>query len=149
MGLNIIESDILTIQYGIICHQVNCQGVMGAGLAKGIKEAFPQAFLDYMKAYRRDQLQLGNVIETQISDKIYVASMCGQEFFGRDRNRVYTDYQAFQKCLTGVNLLQSMTKLPVFFPYMIGCGLANGNWQFISQYIETLFPVNAFIIKHL
>ena len=38
--MKIIEKNILTIEKGIVCQQVNCQGVMGAGLAKSIKEKF-------------------------------------------------------------------------------------------------------------
>ena len=35
--MRIVDGDILDIEKGIIVHQVNCQGVMGAGLAKQIK----------------------------------------------------------------------------------------------------------------
>ena len=33
-----IKGDILNVTEGIIVQQVNCKGVMGAGLAKEIKE---------------------------------------------------------------------------------------------------------------
>ena len=39
---NILESDA-----NIICHQVNCQGVMGAGLALQIRKRYPSAFEEY------------------------------------------------------------------------------------------------------
>lgn len=32
MANKTITRDILTIDHGVICHQVNCMGVMGAGL---------------------------------------------------------------------------------------------------------------------
>lgn len=33
----------------VICHQVNCQGVMGAGLAKQIRIRWPEVYVDYKK----------------------------------------------------------------------------------------------------
>jgi len=35
--IKIINGNILDAKETFICHQVNCQGVMGAGLAKAIR----------------------------------------------------------------------------------------------------------------
>ena len=32
----------------IICHQVNCQKVMGSGIAKQIREKWPIVYYDYL-----------------------------------------------------------------------------------------------------
>ena len=34
----------------IICHQVNCQGVMGSGIAKQVREKYPNVYNSYKKA---------------------------------------------------------------------------------------------------
>ncbi|WP_223260709.1 hypothetical protein [Bacillus sp. LNXM65] len=36
-----VDGNILEASEDIICHQVNCKGVMGAGLAKQIKSKYP------------------------------------------------------------------------------------------------------------
>lgn len=36
--MTIIEGDILAVSHGVICHQVNCKHVMGAGLAAAIRK---------------------------------------------------------------------------------------------------------------
>jgi len=36
--------DVLKAETKVIAHQVNCKGVMGAGLAKQVKSKFPIVF---------------------------------------------------------------------------------------------------------
>jgi len=45
--MKIINRDLLTIESGIIAHQVNCQGKMGAGLALKIRKKYPQVYEYY------------------------------------------------------------------------------------------------------
>lgn len=46
--MRITIGDILSIHRGIIVHQVNCQRVMGAGLALKIRRKYYRHYLDYM-----------------------------------------------------------------------------------------------------
>ena len=39
-----IKGDIFKSNADAILHQVNCQGVMGSGIAKQVKENFPVVF---------------------------------------------------------------------------------------------------------
>ena len=47
--VKIVEGDIFESDAGFIVHQVNCQGVMGSGVAKQVKDRFPLVFEEYMK----------------------------------------------------------------------------------------------------
>ena len=153
--LNIIQQDITTVTSGIICQQVNCQGVMGAGLAKKIRVKFPPAYEEYMKAYRKGMLNLGVVVYAFISGipPLYVANLCGQNFYGREPSRVYTDYVSVRKCLTIVEQSRTIfakstnVDLPIYIPYFMGCGLAGGNWSEIYRIIENVIP-DAIIAQH-
>ena len=42
-----ITGDLFDTKANVILHQVNCQGVMGSGIAAEIKRRFPQAYEDY------------------------------------------------------------------------------------------------------
>ena len=42
----------------VICHQVNCQGVMGAGIAKQIRARWPEVYEDYKKTIENAEAQL-------------------------------------------------------------------------------------------
>lgn len=150
-----IQKDITTVIEGIICHQVNCQGVMGAGLAKQIRAKFPNAYTDYMEAHRKGRLVLGNVIFSieSATPPLYIANLCGQNMYGREKGRVYTNYASVRKCLTTVatsreyNFTKSQIYLPIYIPFNMGCSLAGGNWPTILEIIKETIP-DAIIAKY-
>ena len=46
--VEIVEhSDLLKVKKGIVCHQVNCIGVMGAGIAQDIRTKWPAVYRNY------------------------------------------------------------------------------------------------------
>ena len=59
--MNIIykKGDLLTTDADIIVHGCNCQGVMGSGVAKQIKEKFPNAYTIYKQREEEIGLRLG------------------------------------------------------------------------------------------
>ena len=137
MALTTIKGNVLTVPHGIICHQVNCMGKMGAGIALSIRKKWPIVYQDYMRALANSQLVLGNVIlSTIVPAQLYVASLCGQYRYGRDRQ--YTEYPAVRECLIKVNHLSLGMELPVFIPKGMGCSLAGGNWAHMLGMIEQL-----------
>ena len=48
-----LTGDLLVAQeelnLDVICHQVNCQGVMGSGIAKQIRDTYPIVFENYKR----------------------------------------------------------------------------------------------------
>lgn len=90
-----ISGNILDVTEGIIVQQVNCQGVMGAGLAKQICQKYPSVYEHYSGVCgTADKSLLGAVCYVRVSPTLLVASVFGQEFYGRNPNIVYTDYDA-------------------------------------------------------
>lgn len=146
-----VKGDLLYVVRGIICHQVNTRGVMGAGLALGLKRQWPQVYDDYLKAYQSNHLSLGSVVFTNIvqnNPNLQVVSMCAQEKYGRDKV-CYTDYGAFRECLKKIKIWHTAIAdgtLPIYFPKGIGCGLAGGDWNVVKPLIEMKFP-NAIIME--
>lgn len=138
--MTIIDGDILTVSRGIICHQVNCKYVMGAGLAAAIRKKYPLHYEDYIKT----DAHLGELVTTQMSDDLYIVGIYGQLRYGRDKR--YTDYEALEKGLTAVGVLSSSLGLPVYLPYGIGCGLAGGDWTIVKTIIDKVLP-SAIVIK--
>jgi O-acetyl-ADP-ribose deacetylase (regulator of RNase III) len=51
--------NLLDAQTDVIAHQVNCQGVMGSGVAAEVKKRYPEAFNSYRKDYENGKLELG------------------------------------------------------------------------------------------
>ena len=135
-----IKKDILTVEFGIICHQVNARGVMGAGLAAQVKTQFPKAYKDYMDAYESGQLKLGKVVISQIKPYNFIAHVVGQHDYGR--RAIFTNYQALSLAFSSVETFRkSLDKdIPIFFPWRMGSGLGGGSWRIVKDIIEDFFP---------
>lgn len=135
-----VKKDILTVEFGIICHQVNARGVMGAGLAAQVKSQFPKAFNDYKAAYATGALKLGKVVISQIKPYNFIAHIVGQHDYGR--KAIFTNYQALSLALSSLKSFRvSLDKdVPIFFPWRMGSGLAGGRWRIVKDIIEEHFP---------
>ena len=135
--MGILLGDITKVNKGIIIHQVNNKRVMGAGVAKSIREKYPSHYTDYMSS----QLHLGSLVCSRVSQNIGVIGMVSQNGFGRNKNVVYTDYSAFAQCLKEIKKLHDKCpNVNYYMPYGIGCGLANGDWNIISGLIKEICP---------
>ena len=139
--------NLLDAPVDYICHQVNCQGRMGSGIAKSIKEKWPVVYNYYMIKYN-DTIAAGyptNILgDIQIIDlyeynvmpefKQSVINMFAQESYGYDCKR-YTSYDAFWTCLGEIKK-QVPKGSKIGFPSKIGCGLGGANWAVIFRMIE-------------
>ncbi len=138
--MTIIEGDILAVSHGVICHQVNCKHVMGAGLAAAIRKKYPRHYEDYMSR----AAHLGGLVFTQVNNDLYIVGVYGQQEYGRDKR--YTDYDALEKGLIAVGTFAQSLGLPVYLPYGIGCGLAGGDWEIVKTIVDKALP-DAIVIK--
>lgn len=130
------KGNLLNVESGIIAHGCNAQGVMGSGVAKGIREKFPTAYKHYK--YKYDEhgygLHLGDVHVIPITEKhLYVANMITQEVYGTSGNR-YVSYDAVDECFDNL-FARNRYKYPVNIP-KIGAGLGGGDWSVIESIIE-------------
>lgn len=142
--MKIINQDILNVTEGIIVHQTNCCGVMGAGLAKNIKEKFPKVFQEY----RSFTWSLGKIQIVVIEkSKLYVCNLFGQNSYGRSSHR-YTDYNAVRRGFKELKAWRDVfcPDLNIYAPYKMGCALGNGNWNIYSKIIEEECP-NVIVCK--
>lgn len=138
--MRILNGDILSERRGIIVHQVNCQRVMGAGLALQIRKKWPRHYEDYMSRFPH----LGGLVITQVNSELYIIGVYGQDRYGKFS--CYTDYSALEKGLKSVRKFADEECLPVYIPYGIGCGLAGGEWSKVQQILEATLP-HAIVIR--
>lgn len=138
MIYNIVGDLLKQDKVDIICHQTNCRGVMGAGIALQIKNIYPGVFRKYKKycdLYRSELL--GKVLFVNCDDGKTVANLFGQDSYGR--GFCQTDYAALEKAISSVCNIATKTKKSVGFPYKIGCDLAGGDWNIVSKIIGKYF----------
>jgi len=136
---NVIDAFEEYRKTGIACliHVVNCQGIMGSGIAKEIKERYPNVAKSYFEARACGDLRLG---ENIIND--YVVNMPAQNYYGGSRRNL--DYGAFAACVFDVaqriNIRKTQgEKFKVFTPYLIGCDRAGGDWDVVSEILDFAF----------
>ena len=129
--------NLLDAPVDYICHQVNCQGRMGSGIAKQIRERWPAVYDFYIT--RLDMLKdkaLGHTQLVPVNDGKVIINMFAQQYYGYDGKR-YTSYDAFWACLGGIR--DSVPKgSKIGFPWGIGCGLGGANWEVISTMIDVV-----------
>lgn len=135
-----ITGDLIRDGQGILCHQVNYAGVMGAGIARTIADKLLTAG-DY-QAYQRfctmnGKKALGYVYYLNAVDGRLVANMFSQKGF--DESGDLTDYQAMLNCFAHIRKLAAKKGLPVSIPGYIGCGIAGGDWEKVRFVINKVF----------
>lgn len=139
MSVNIIQGDLMKAEEDILGHQVNCQGVMGSGIAKILRDTYPNLYPSYKQFcenYAPEEL-LGKC-QIVTTDSKYVANIFGQLKYGRQKIR-YTDYDALRDSLRILKDYAMKHNLSVALPYNIGCGLANGEWSMVEEILEEVF----------
>lgn len=142
-----IEKDLTTITSGVIGHQVNCRGAMGAGIAKTIADLYPNLLIEYKKLCSEDTLQPSTCFIWK-QDGLTILNLAGQLMPGGP--------SPFESPNTRLVFLtnairDAIDKLPpnptIYLPYKIGCGIAGGNWDLTLHMLENLEDVNIILCK--
>lgn len=134
-----IKGDILNATEGIIVQQVNCIGVMGAGLAKQIRDKWPYVYDSYQARIHNTantKELLGKTLFDNVENNLFVASIFGQYYYGHQAK--FTNYTALFKGLDFVAEISAAGQTTMYIPKGLGCGLAGGNWDFVEAYIQDL-----------
>lgn len=140
--IKIVNRNILLTDEQIIAHQVNCKGVMGSGVAKAIRMAYPEVYSEYKKfcdttCVSKDLLGCVQYVAVPRKKKI-IANLFAQDGYGRDK--IYTDYESLELCFRA---LARKSRMPIAMPYGIGCGRSGGDWDnIVYPMIQDIFSRN-------
>lgn len=146
MTVQVVQGDISEISEGIIAHQVNCQGVMGSGVALALRNKFPEIYMPYRSmcvAYRKEpSILLGTAQPVFIKSNLYVYNLFGQENYGRSGKK-YTDLDALELAFAELDKASKRLGMRVYLPWGIGCGRGGASWEnevwaLLSDYDFTL-----------
>jgi O-acetyl-ADP-ribose deacetylase (regulator of RNase III) len=135
---------------GILVQGVNCQGVMGSGIAKEIRAKWPDCYSSYLthcnEMKTRNSL-LGSVNFYDAAPGLLIANCFTQNHYGKD-DKKYVSYPAIHRALTTVMTQAIAFDLPVHYP-LIGAGLGGGDWAIISDIIDSVFESHVEIERTL
>lgn len=138
----ILKGDLLTTPVKYIAHQVNCQGVMGAGVALQLKQKYPELmeryveFINDFKGCNYDIPPLGKSLcyDTKDIEGHIIVNIFGQNQYGCSKcytnyDAVYQAFENFHDYLIADHEACWDAQLPIAIPYKMGCGLAGGDWE--------------------
>lgn len=141
-----IKCDIFESGADVICHQVNCQGVMGSGIAKQVRKKYPwvygtyKNYCDGIKAISHQEkptkFLLGSALPVFIDETTIIINLFGQDEYGYDGN-CYTDYKKLKQALEMVRLNHPNKTIAI--PYLMGCHRGGGDWNIVYKMIEEVF----------
>ena len=139
MTIRYVTGDLLDAPEHIIVHGCNAQGVMGSGVAKTIRDTYPEAYNLYRHQYNQNGLKLGEIIIYEYDSCRMVVNMITQEFYGKD-GKQYVSYEAIEAGFRNLHKWIGETFMAdpgVAIP-MIGSGLGGGDWDTIAAIIESV-----------
>lgn len=140
--------NLLHIKQGHVVHGCNAQGVMGSGVALGIKATYPLAYEDYMEIHENGGLELGKAYPTVISTDLVVWNAITQNLYGKGPRQV--SYDAIQTCFQDINSvigeMDMQCPKEIHIP-LIGAARGGGNWDIIRTIIEETvdYPVTLWL----
>lgn len=143
--ISYMEGDITRVSSGIIVHGVNCQGMMGSGVAKAVQAKWPQVYDSYCShiggyldgRHTRSEL-LGRIDVVEIDPFLTIVNAFTQLNYGKDGKR-YVSYDAVARCFEAIAFVAKEKDKWIYIP-QIGAGLGGGNWSVISRIIDAACP---------
>lgn len=148
--MKIINADILKDldpnRKTIILHGCNCFHVQNAGIAKYLKEKFPQIYQEDLMTQRANKEKLGTFSRAIITPNLHILNCYTQFAFGGvgiKHARYWAIDNAFIAATEQYNTEWSV-RMPV-----IGCGLAGGERKKVKPIIEKNFSMYDLNIYYL
>jgi hypothetical protein len=137
-----VLGNLITYPLDAFIHQANCFCTMNSGVAKSVRETYPEVYAADCKTARGDKSKMGTFSFAKTHDGKLGFNLYSQYDFGYD-GKCRTDYVAMECGLVGIRdyLLKSrgvfLTKVGI--PCKMGCSRGGGSWQEVSQIIEEVF----------
>ena len=132
------QGDLISLardgEFDLIVHGCNCFGTMGAGIAKGIKAAFPQAFEADRATAKGNKAKLGTCSFAEIvaNGRTVIVINAYTQFDWRGSG-LNVDYEAVRSCMRWIT--ERFPGRRIGLP-KIGAGLAGGDWTIIAAIID-------------
>lgn len=148
--LQIKKGNLLDAPEKMILHGCNSRGVMGSGVAKTIKEKWPQVYAQYYTYCKKytddygDHVPVGTVIFTDLDPREgyantrFVANCITQESYGAD-GRKYASYEGLVTCLMRVRKMCEIWSIDAVALPPIGCGLGGLDRSVVYPLVQEIF----------
>ncbi|WMS85909.1 macro domain-containing protein [Pleionea litopenaei] len=135
--MKIIDGNLLDLaeegMFDVIIHGCNCFCNMGSGIAKQIKERYPEAFQADLATIKGDENKLGSFTFARVKRQTSFVIVNAYTQYAYGRKGCFADYDALARVF--VKIKQSYQGRRIAYP-LIGAGLAKGDWSIIEPIID-------------
>lgn len=124
-------------EFDVVIHGANCFNTMGSGIAKYIRQDYPEAYEADCKTIAGDRSKIGTYSYADIvrnNHKITVINAYTQYEFGKGKD--HFEYDTFPALLQSIK--EKYGDKRIGLP-LIGCGLAGGDEKRILSIIKEVF----------
>jgi O-acetyl-ADP-ribose deacetylase (regulator of RNase III) len=124
-------------EVNVIAHCANCFNTMKSGIAPQIVKMFPEAGEVDQETIKGDRSKLGSATAAYDEfHKVLVVNLYGQYNYGREKGKVYVDYDAL-RCDFGImrDCMYKVDNRKIGLP-RLAAGLSGGDWLIIEQIIN-------------
>jgi O-acetyl-ADP-ribose deacetylase (regulator of RNase III) len=137
----------------VIAQQCNCQNTFGSGIARSIREMYPEAWLADVRAKTCDENYLGNFSYDRVAPETsrkhgtkikFIFNLYGQNLYGKGMRQtnyeaIYTALERMADALMTTDAFSLDRSLTVGFPYKMSSDRAGADWRIIERMIEVAF----------
>jgi O-acetyl-ADP-ribose deacetylase (regulator of RNase III) len=139
MPIEFVSGDLFANRFRAraLAHGCNCQGSMGAGVATGFRDRYPEMFAEYRRRCKAKprEFNLGDVFLWKAEDQPWVFNLGTQERYWRGR----AGYRAIEAALQGMREQADWEGIPSIAIPRIGAGHGGLSWKKVRAIIEKAF----------
>lgn len=129
--IRFVTGDLFTAGVEAIAHGCNCQGVMGTGVARKVRNRFKDMYAWYRKECLLGRFELGDVLVWQdLRRKVTVFNLATQYRYGRG---VQADLVAIERALRGMCRFARDAGIKQIGMPRIGAGHGGLPWEEVKK----------------
>ena len=139
MPIHFISGDLFSNRHNAqaLAHGCNCQGSMGAGVAKGFRERYPEMYEEYRRRCKAEPraFNLGDAFLWREAGRPAVFNLGTQERFWHAR----ASYEAIETALGAMKARADAEGITTIALPRIGVGYGGLSWKKVKGVVEAVF----------
>jgi len=139
MPIRFISGDLFDNEHGAqaVAHGCNCQGSMGAGIAKNFRARYPEMYEEYRRRCKAEprQFNLGECWLWKADNQPWVFNLGTQEGYWRAR----ASYEAIDTALRSMRQQADVEGITRIAVPRIGVGYGGLSWKKVRAIVEAVF----------
>src|SRR5262245_61642615 len=139
MPIEFVSGDLFVNRFGAqaLAHGCNCQGSMGAGIATGFRDRYPDMFAEYRRRCKAEprEFNLGDAWLWKDGGRPWVFNLGTQEGVWRAR----ASYEAIEAALRNMRRQADQEGITSIAVPRVGAGHGGLSWRKVRAVIEKVF----------